>query len=359
MSTNHISPVLVTGASGFVAMHCIARLLRDGKRVRGTVRDEARGEEVRKLLGKQVDVRGLSFVKAELDHDAGWLEAAQGCSHVLHVASPVPRKPAKTADEVIGPARDGALRVLKACSQAGVQRVVMTSSTAAVIWGRNRDGSRVYDEKDWSELNDEVGPYERSKTLAERAAWEYVDQLPATSRLEFVTILPGLVLGPVFGGSHSISGEVIRKLLAGELPGVPDLGFAPVDARDLADIHVTALTHPDAVNQRFIAALEHAPWVDMAKLLAEHYAPRGLKVPTRKLPSFVLKLVALFDKTTALAVPELGKRQDVSCEKARRVLGWNPRGVETMVIDMAESMIDLGIVKGAKPVSVSPKLAAE
>lgn len=359
MSTSDSSPVLVTGASGFVAMHCIARLLADGKRVRGTVRDEARGEQVRQLLAKHVDVRRLSLVKAELDRETGWAEAVRGCSHVLHIASPVPRKPAKTAEEVIAPARDGALRVLKACSEAGARRVVMTSSTAAVIWGRNRDGSRVYDEKDWSELNEEVGPYERSKTLAERAAWEYVDGLSSRSRLELTTILPGLVLGPVFGGSHSISGEVIRKLLAGELPGVPDLGFAAVDARDLADIHVTALTHPDAANQRFIAAIEHAPWLEMAKILAEHYGPRGLRVPTRKLPSFVLKLVAVFDKTTALAVPELGKRQDVSSEKARRILGWRSRDLKTMVIDMAESMIDLGVVKGPRSRMVSDKLAAE
>ena len=342
-------PVLVTGASGFVAMHCIVQLLQQGYQVRGTVRNAKRAGRVLDVLKKQADVGRLTFVEADLGADAGWQEAVAGCSYVLHVASPVPRKPVKHADELIGPARDGVLRVLRAARDAGVKRVVMTSSTAAVLYGRPRDGSKIYDEKDWTDLSKDVGPYEQSKTLAERAAWEFMEGLPAAQRFELVTLQPGLVLGPAIGNEEfSVSGEVIRKLLAAELPGCPDLGWAPVDVRDVASAHITAMTHPEAAGQRFILALEHTPWAEIANILARQYNPRGFKVPTRRLPSWVLKTIAIFDKTAGLAVPELGKRQDVSCARAKSVLGWQPRSVETMVLDMAESMIRLGIVSAPR-----------
>jgi nucleoside-diphosphate-sugar epimerase len=291
-------------------------------------------------------VSRLSLVEADLSSDAGWQEAATGCEYILHVASPVPRKPVKHADELIGPARDGVLRVLRAAAAAKVKRVVMTSSTAAVMWGHKRDGSKTYDERDWTDLgHSDVGPYEQSKTLAERAAWEFVESRPEQERFELVTLQPGLVLGPVLGNEEfSISGEVIRKLLAAELPGCPDLGWAPVDVRDLARAHVAAMTVPEAKGQRFILALEHTPWLTIAQILVRRFGPQGFKVPTRRVPNWLLKTIALFDKAAGLAVPELGKRQDVSSQRARQVLGFQPRDVETMVVDMADSMIQLGIV---------------
>jgi dihydroflavonol-4-reductase len=336
--------VLVTGASGFVAMHCILRLLNNGYRVRGTVRDASRSERVMEALARQTDVSRLSLVEADLSSDPGWEQAVADCALVLHVASPVPREPPKTADEVIAPARDGALRVLKAAATAGVKRVVMTSSISAVLYGHTRDGSKIYDENDWSKLSDDVSPYDRSKTIAERAAWDYVKGLPDRQRLELVTINPGVVLGPILDNEFSISGEVVRKLLAAELPGIPDLGWAAVDVRDLADVHIAAMTHPEAAGQRFVVAIEHASWQQIAQILARHFGTRGFKVPTRRVPNFVLKIVSLWDKTARMAVPELGKRQDLSCERARKVLGWKPRDLETMVVDMAESMIQLGVV---------------
>jgi dihydroflavonol-4-reductase len=346
-------PVLVTGASGFVAMHCILRLLKDGHRVRGTVRNAQRGKQVTDALAKHVDASRLSLVEADLASDAGWPQAVDGCARVLHVASPVPRKPPRTAEEVIAPARDGAIRVLKEAARCGVERVVMTSSTSAVLYGHERDGSKTFDESDWSALTDEVGPYERSKTLAERAAWTFVEELPAGQRLELVTINPGVVLGPILSPEFSVSGEVVRKLLAGEMPGCPDLGWATVDARDVADVHVAAMTHPQAAGQRFIVAIEHTSWLQIARILADRFNSRGFKVPTRRVPDFVLKIVALWDKTAALAVPELGKRQDVSSERARKVLGWKPRDLETMVVDMAESMIRLGVVSPRRPAATA------
>lgn len=340
--------VLVTGASGFLGMRCVLRLLEGGYRVRGAVRSSARAEAVKEALAKHADLRDLSFAYVDLDRDQGWEEATSGCSHIFHVASPVPREPPASAEEVIRPARDGVLRVLKAATQTGVQRVVLTSSTAAVFWGHKRDGSKVYNEDDWTILNRDVGPYEQSKTLAERAAWEYVEGLSNGQKFELVSLLPGVILGPVLGKEWSISGEIIRKLLEAELPGCPNLGFATVDVRDVADAHVLAMTVPEAANKRFILALEHVQWLEIAQILHHHFGPRGFKIPRRSLPSWLMKGVALLDKTAAVAVPELGKRQDVTSEHARSVLGWTPRDVETSVLDMAESMIQGGIVQAPK-----------
>lgn len=345
--------VLVTGANGFVAMQCMLQLLEAGYRVRGTLRSLDRADKVKEAIGKHVDVGDgrLSFAAADLSSDKGWDAAVAGCSYILHVASPVPRGAPKHPDDLIVPAREGALRVLKAAAKAGTKRVVMTSSTSAILYGHKRDGSEVYDENTWTNLSGDVSAYDQSKTLAERAAWDYVNSLGESERFEFVVMNPGLVLGPALSDNASVSGEVVRKLLTGEMPGIPDLGWAPVDVRDVASAHITAMTHPRAPGQRFILALEHTSMLQIAEILARHLGPRGFKVPLRRVPNWVLKIVGLWDKTAALAVRELGKRQDVSCERARTVLGWKPRSVETMVVDMAESMIKLGIVRapGRRP----------
>jgi len=351
--------VLVTGANGFVATHCIVELLRSGYRVRGTLRSSAQAAKVRNAVGTEANATRLSFAEADLNLDDGWTRATEGCTYVLHVASPVPRQVPKNADDVILPARDGTLRVLKAATSSGVKRVVLTSSTAAVFYGRKRDGSEVYSEKDWSILSEEVSAYDRSKTLAERAAWDYVRSLGPSQRLELAVLNPGLVLGPLLMDNASISGEVVGKLLKRELPGCPDLGFAPVDVRDLAAMEVKAMTHPAAAGERFILALEHASMLEIAQILARHFGPQGINVPTRRVPSWLLKCVALFDKTVAVAVPELGKRQDVSCARAREVLDFTPRSLERTVIDMGESMLKLGLVPTPKRKGRAPASATE
>jgi dihydroflavonol-4-reductase len=335
--------VLVTGATGFLGMHCILALLESGWRVRGTLRDLERAKWLEQVLGQHTDLDGrLSLVSADLSSDSGWAEAATGARYVLHVASPVPASVPKDPDEVIVPARDGTLRVLRAAARARIERVVVTSSTAAVFWGHARDGKRTYDESDWTILNDDVGPYERSKTIAERAAWDFVAALPENERFELVVMNPGAILGPVLDKDFSVSGEIVRKLMTREFPGCPDLGWAVADVRDVAAAHVAAMTSPDAAGKRFLLASEHVPMREIAEVLARHFGPRGYKVPTGRVPSFVIKLVALWDETTALAVRELGKRHDVSTERARTLLGWEPRSVESMVVDMAESMIRCG-----------------
>ncbi len=332
--------VLVTGASGFLGAHVVLALLRAGFRVRGTVRDVARATE--RFARFDLPDRGrLTFVPADLAHDGGWEEAATGCAFVVHTASPVPSGPVADEDAVIAPARDGTRRVLRAAAVAGARRVVVTSSTAAVLWGHARDGTKTYDERDWTDLDAAgVGAYERSKTLAERAAWE----LAGEHGLELVAILPGAILGPLLDGDFSVSGQIVKALLARELPGVPDLGFALVDVRDVAAMHVAALTAPAAAGNRFVVAGPHVPMAEVAAILARHYASRGFRVPQRRLPSFAIRLMALWDATASLTAGELGKRQDVSSERAREVLGFEPRATEEMVLAMAESMLAHAVI---------------
>jgi nucleoside-diphosphate-sugar epimerase len=337
--------VLVTGASGFIGLWCVRKLLEAGYRVRGTVRSLSRADSLREVLtGHGVeaaaDPERLRFFAADLSADDGWSDAVADCRYVLHVASPLPSSLPRHEDELIIPAREGSLRVLSAAAAAGVERVVLTSSVAAVLYGRDRDGT-VYDEHSWSDI-DTILPYPKSKTLAERAAWKFIDDHPGDMQLAVIN--PGLVLGPLMSKSYSTSGEVIRKLLAREMPGCPPLGWAPVDVRDVADAHLAAMTTAEAAGKRFVCAVEHA-WIhDIASILAERYRDRGYKVPTRKLPGFLLRVSALFDKTLRLVTPDLGKREDLSNARIKQVLGWQPRALPEMVTAMADSMIEYGVV---------------
>jgi nucleoside-diphosphate-sugar epimerase len=336
--------VLVTGASGFIAQHVVLALLRAGWRVRGTLRSLERAERVRKTLAAHVEGTDdrLDFAAADLERDAGWERAVEGCRFVHHVASPIPRQPPAHEDDLIRPAREGTLRVLRAASQAGVERVVMTSSLAAVTYGRPRQGRPVFNEEHWTVLDDPrnpVAPYEKSKTLAERAAWDFVAALPRERRLELVTVNPGFVLGPILDEDWGTSAELVKKLMRRELPACVRVGWAMVDVRDVAAMHLAAMTTPAAAGQRFLCATEHAWMVDVARILERHYRERGYRIPTRELPGWVLRVVARFDKTMRLVVNDYDRRQDVSSERARSVLGWKPRGLEEMVVDMAESLI--------------------
>ena len=231
-------PVLVTGASGYIALHVVAQLLAAGHAVRGTVRSLDREAELRQALGVAAGAQQLSFVVADLTSDAGWEAAVAGCELVVHTASPVPMTKPKHEDELVLPAREGALRLLRAASAAGVRRVVLTSSVAAVSAGGQRQDGRAYTEADWSDLDGDIDAYSKSKTLAERAAWDYVRGLPDDRPMELVAINPSLVLGPNLARDASPSVEVIRKMLAREVPGCPRLGWSMVDVRDLSLIHI-------------------------------------------------------------------------------------------------------------------------
>lgn len=309
--------VLVTGASGFIAQHCMLELLHAGYRVRGTLRSLDKAARVRQALAPHANLdERLEFVEADLSKDSGWTEAVRGCRYVLHVRS---------------------------ASEARVERVVMTSSLAAVIYGHPRDGSRVYDEESWSILGEDVGAYEKSKTIAERAAWDFVNALPADRRTELVTVNPGLVLGPILDDDYGTSGELVKKLLRHEMPGCVRVGWAMVDVRDVAKMHLLAMTRQEAAGQRFVCAGEFAWMIDVARVLDRHFRSKGYRVPLRELPGWTLRVAAVFDKTMGLIVHELGKRQDVSHARAEKVLGWRPRGLEEMVVAMGESLIRYGV----------------
>ncbi|WP_299429311.1 aldehyde reductase [uncultured Meiothermus sp.] len=329
--------VLVTGASGFVALHCIQQLLQQGYRVRGTLRSLDKEAALRKALG---DVRdGLEFVQTDLQNDPGWDRAAQGCAYVLHLASPFPLTIPQDENELIVPAREGTLRVLRVAKQAGVERVVLTSSIAAIMNGHS-ETRRVFDERDWSNLEGRVQPYPKSKTLAEQAAWAFARE----HGLELSVIAPGLILGPSLDGHYPTSREYIRKLMKREVPGVSRTTLFTVDVRDVALAHLAAMTVPEAANQRFVCVEGGHRFREIALILQRHFAARGYRISTLEFPDWVVRLVAIADQTVRLTLDELGKEYRFNSEPARRVLGWKPRPLEPSVLEMAEGMRQQGIV---------------
>jgi nucleoside-diphosphate-sugar epimerase len=334
--------VLVTGGSGYIGGWCVIGLLQQGYQVRATVRDLAREGAVRAALAKAVDAGDrLSFHAAELTSDAGWDAATDGCDYVLHVASPLGVAEPKNPDELIVPARDGARRAVGAAIKAGVKRVVLTSSVAATSHAGG--GDTLSDESVWTDLSKgKVSAYSQSKTLAERAAWDLIAATGGPTTL--ATVNPALVLGPVLSPDYSGSVQVIERLLSGRVPGLPRIGFNIVDARDVADLHIRAMTAPEAAGQRFIAAGEFAWMADLASLLRARLGEAAAKVPTRKVPDLVLRLASLFDKELGAVTPNLGLKHDFSSAKAQSVLGWRPRPLEETVLDCARSLIAAGLV---------------
>jgi len=337
--------VLVTGASGYLAGHCILRLLNDRYKVRGSLRSLKRADEVQRWLTKArggIDpADALSFVEAELTDAKSWDAAMEGVRYVLHVASPIPSSMPKHPDDLIVPARDGTLNVMRAASRASVERVIQTSSSAAIIYGRDDPNSHLFTEADWSDPDhkDNV-PYTRSKTIAEKAAWAELPKLPRP--LEWVAINPGLILGPVLDKDSSASVLFITKLLRGEFPGLPRLGFAVVDVRDLAELEVRAMTAPQAAGQRYLASGSFISLTDIAHLLKDRLGDKAKKVPTRKLPDWLVRLVGLFDKEVKGQLFELGKVRRPSSAKAEKELGWIPRPWEETIIDTARSLEAVG-----------------
>ncbi|MFD6447604.1 SDR family oxidoreductase [Promicromonospora sp. NPDC060204] len=337
-----MSRVLVTGATGFIAGHAIEELLRNGHEVRGTVRslrDPARVAHLRRIA----DAAGgrLDLVEADLARDAGWDEAVSGQEYVLHMASPFPAAPPRDENELVGPAVDGTLRVLGAGARAGVRRVVMTSSLAAVSAAGSREGDRRCTEEDWSDP-DRIAPYAKSKTLAERAAWSFAADHP---ELELTVINPGLVLGPVQHAASGTSVALVRRLLGREIPAVPELGFAPVDVRDVARAHRLAMESPDAAGQRYICAGDNFWFGDLARILDEEFGPQGYRVPRRRMPYWMLWTVGRFDREVRLGLDFVGSAELVSADKARRELGWDMRPVRETLVDTGRSLAELGLVR--------------
>ena len=337
--------VLVTGGSGFLAGHCILALLQAGHEVRTTLRSPAREAGLRAALsGAGCDPQGrLQVVEADLMADAGWDRAAEGCTHVLHVASPLSASAPKHEDELIVPAREGTLRVLRAARAAGAARVVLTSSFAAIGYGRHL--SRPFTESDWTDAAAEgLAAYPKSKTIAERAAWDFVDR--EGGGLELAVINPVGIFGPLLGPDLSASILLVKSMLEGKLPALPRLMFGVVDVRDVADLHLRAMTHPAAANERFIAtAGDLMTMQEIALALRERLGPAAARVSTRVLPDWVVRLVAVFSAAARqAATPELGRSKTATSAKAQAMLGWEPRSAADALAATAESLIRLGLV---------------
>jgi nucleoside-diphosphate-sugar epimerase len=332
--------VLVTGATGFIAGHCIEELLTHGYAVRGTVRNRVTADVAHLHAMAERTGGSLELVEARLDADEGWAAAAAGCTYVWHLASPNPPETPKDENEIIKPAVDGTLRLLRAAAASGtVRRVVLTSSCSAIIDGHEPDNSRVFTEADWS-IVERCEPYPKSKVYAERAAWDFVKD----TALELVVINPGLVIGPVLHNERPTSIEVVRRLVTRDFPAVPRMGFATVDARDLATAHRLAMEAPQAAGQRYICAGSNVWMREMALLLADEYAPRGYRLPTRPLPYWAMWAIARFDKTVRFALPFVGRAQLVTAAKARKELDWTMRPARQSLVDTAESLLDHGVV---------------
>lgn len=334
--------VVVTGASGFIAQHTIKILLEKGYAVRGTVRDPGRVERLTAALSAQCDVTDLSFAKADLSEDDGWEAALSGAKYLLHMASPLPVDQPKDENELIIPARDGALRALKAATAAQVTRIVMTSSIASVSGGH--ESKEPFNESYWSDIEKDIGAYPKSKTIAERAAWDYIASLPEEGRPELAMINPGFVVGPLIDQNTSASHEVVRRLLSGEVPGIPDIGFSLVDVRDVAAAHVAALTAPEAAGNRYICVTGFMDYYEVAKQLHAHLAGTDFKVPLRRIPSWIVRLMANFNPTLKIVVPRLGQVHQFDTALIRRDLNWQPISLDTALIETVDSLIEHKIV---------------
>lgn len=337
-------PILVTGASGFIALHTLAQLIERGYTVRGTVRSMQKAAETQetvvRLAQKNVQVE---MMPAELNQDEGWKEAMRGVEYVLHVASPFPLQEPKHEDELIKPAVEGTLRVLRFAHDANVKRVVVVSSNAAVSAGYAGE-NRTFTENDWSKVENNIGAYSKSKTLAERAAWNFIHSAENKNKMEMVAINPPLVFGPVPNKNYNTSSEVIRTYLLRQVPGTAKIKMACVDVRDVASAIIAAMEIKEAAGHRFLVSAGELWTKEIAQILHDEFAKRGYKAPTVQMPSFFVRLVALFDPKVRAVVNSLDWDFHISSEKAKQILKWNPRPPKEAVLSMAESLIEQGIL---------------
>ena len=338
-------PMLVTGASGFVALHTIIQLLQQGYQVRATLRSLSREAEVRETISKHVQANDrLEILPADLEQESRWNEAMQNVEYVLHIASPFPLFEPKHEDELIIPAVQGTLRVLRAAQKAGVRRVVQVSSNAAISAGHSGE-NKIFTEADWSDVEKNIGAYSKSKTLAERSAWDFINGAENLNKMELAVINPPLILGPVPNKNVRTSIELVRTMMLGQVPGVGRIKMGAVDVRDVASAIILAMNTPEAAGNRFLVAADKSMWLkDIADLLYDKYAARGYKINRIQFPSFLVRFIALFDKKISRVTESLDWDYELSNEKAKRILKWTPRSAEESILSMAESLIEQGFV---------------
>lgn len=337
--------VLLTGVSGFLGSHTTIQLLNKGYQVIGTLRDLKRAPSIQKALEPYTPhLDRLEFKEADL-LDAGiWDSLCHGVDFVQHIASPFPRLLPKNEAELIRPAVEGTLNVLQAAYRAGVKRTVLTSSTGAIMYGKTPITTKAtYTEDDWSDpaVSQDITPYFKSKTLAEKAAWDFINQ--AKGGMELSVICPGAILGPVLEQDFGTSANLVIKTMDGSSPALPQIGYDLVDVRSVAELHILAMDSPLSAGQRFIGSGEFASFKDIAEILRPRY-PK-YPIPSRVLPGFMVKVFSLIDPTIKPILLDLGKERRVSHSKAEKLLNWKPRSREEAVLSCAESLIQLGLLK--------------
>ncbi|MHA2936867.1 SDR family oxidoreductase [Vibrio sp. RC27] len=339
MQEQNKETVVVTGVTGFLGSHTAIKLLKQGFNVKGTLRSLKRSSEIEKIILDQVgETQGtLSFVECDLSKDQGWNEAMEGADYAIHTASPFLSYVPKDENEIIKPAIEGTLRVLKAAKNNGIKRVVLTSSIASVLYG-NENVQQT--EECWTDPNDErVTPYYKSKTLAERAAWDFANE----TGLELSVINPGIILGPVLESDYGTSAEVIIKLMDKSLPAIPQIGFTVSDVRDVAQAHILAMQSPNAAKERYIAASKFMWMSDIAEVLRKQFPDH--KIPSRSLPNWLVKTMSYFDPALKTVVKDLGFKHNMSNAKAKQQLNWSQRPEEETIFDTAQSLIKQGAIK--------------
>mgnify|MGYP001388386558 FL=1 len=327
--------VLVTGASGFIAEHCIIELLKNGYSVKGSLRTMNREQEVREAVKTETDDAKLEFCKLDLLEDDGWEDAMWDCDYLMHVASPFVIEDPKDENELIKPAKEGTLRALNAAKKAGIKRVVLTSSVAAV---NSHMMSGTSDHTTWTDINSKyVTPYQKSKTIAEKAAWDFYNNQDNSNKMELAVINPGGVMGPQLGNDlGGASTQIVSQLISGKFPMIPALSFPFIDVRDVAILHLKAMTTPEADGKRFIAAHSEPTWMYQ---VAEVLSAAGYeKIKLKKAPSFMLKLIGLFDNKTKSLVPMLDKYVPCDNSQTVKILNWEPMPWEQAFIEHAKSI---------------------
>lgn len=335
--------ILVTGGSGFIGSHTVVALMNREYAVRATVRSEDKITGVESIAAEHAVVGPLDFAVADLTKDDGWAEAMEGCDGVFHIASPFPLEMPEDPDEIIVPAVEGTRRVLKAAKEAGVPKVVLTSSLAAICYGEGGRADGVFTEDDWTQLDgDDLTPYIRSKTMAEQAAWKFVrEQAPG---LKLTVINPGLVLGHLLDMAHGTSVELIRRMLAGQMPATPRIGFSVVDVQDVADLHIRAFESDQAAGERFVCADKWMMLSEVATLMREVFPNEARRVPKSELPNFLVRWLSNVDPSLKQILIELDQRRVADHSRAERLLGWTPRPAEEAIKSTCASLIQMELV---------------
>lgn len=337
--------VLLTGITGFLGSHTAIQLLNKGYLVTGTLRDKNRINSIREIIGQHTpNVHNLTIEVADLDDSKVWKKLVQNMDFIQHIASPFPRVLPKHENELILPAKNGTLNILKAASEAKVKRVVMVSSLAAVIYGKSKkDRNNVFNEADWTDETNkqDTAPYLRSKTIAEKAAWEYLEQ--NNTGLELTTVLPGAILGPVLEKDFGTSANIVISILNGSLPATPKIGFDIIDVRSVAELLILAMEMPQSAGKRYIASAGYLSFAQIAKILKQQYP--GRKISTRELPNCATRIFSLYEKNLKPILLDLGIKRKTYIYKAINELNWQPRPVNEAIISCAQSVIQNKIVR--------------